>query len=659
MNKKVELPSIDYKEFKILTLCKNKEFVNINKLAEELKVTTRSIRTYIKQLNENMGEDIAQIEYFKNRGYKLEIRNIDLFELILEENMRVQFDFNVKDERVLYLLDFFTEFNDVITIDDLADKISVGRTTIVNDIKSVKEILREYNLDLDKKQNLGIWLKGSEFDKRLLLLNHVYKDSKNNLYKSKYFVGGQDKLEQLKASLLTLFKKEGFFATEQIFTQTMKYILVQVSRIKSNNEITEYDKRFELLGSYDEYNISRQIKVIVEKIYDVSLNEFEALYLTLPLVSGNVAPIYNFVSSKPKQRQNINGLIDLILDEIYKRMGIIITDEVLKRGLSYHIEFTLNRLLFNVKLKNLLLDDMKGNYTLSYNLAQIAADVIEHVYNLSVPEDEIGYIAIHFGSYIEKNMVSNMIKKVAIVSSAGLATLNLLTIRIRKIIGQSIPIDNFSVFEIDDVDFSQYDLIFTTGNIEINSDSVLRIDKILEEGKLRNKIEKMVYLKNSNLGSKFKNLKLSGNLLMGEFLKDLHFKVMNKKTVSAALKEMIDDMIDNGFVGEKFKQQILEREKTRPTIFNTGLLLPHSVNDISDELHIYVGILKNPIEYVGVPVKVIMLIAFSGDESDSDLLVKIYEEALSIGKDEKYINQLSKCKTFLELKSVLSSMTIK
>ena len=174
MNNSLKLPSIDYKEFKILTLCKSKEFANINHMAEELKVTTRSVRTYIKQLNENLGEDIAQIIYVKGYGYKLEIKNKEAFELLFEENKKISFDFNVKDERILYLLDFFTEFNDVITIDQLAEQISVGRTTIVNDIKSAREILNEYNLDLIKKQNFGMWLKGNEFDKRLLLINYIY-----------------------------------------------------------------------------------------------------------------------------------------------------------------------------------------------------------------------------------------------------------------------------------------------------------------------------------------------------------------------------------------------------------------------------------------------------------------------------------------------------
>ena len=660
MNNSLKLPSIDYKEFKILTLCKNKEFANINHMAEELKVTTRSVRTYIKQLNENLGEDIAQIIYVKGYGYKLEIKNKEALELLFEENKKISFDFNVKDERILYLLDFFTEFNDVITIDQLAEQISVGRTTIVNDIKSTREILNEYNLDLIKKQNFGMWLKGNEFDKRLLLINYIYKDSKNDLKNSKY-VNGVDArlLKQLKTKILRLFKDYNFYATNQIFEETIKYILVQIVRIKNGNEIVEYDKRFDLLGSYDEYNLSQKIKVIVEENFDITLNEYETLYLTLPLVSGNAAPISKFMSNKHQLRENISDLMEKIFKEIYIRMGIIISDQTLRDNLGYHLEFTLNRLLFNIKLKNLLLEDMKENYVLPYNLAKISADVIENVYNLVMPEDEIGYIAIHFGSYLEKNIISNTLQKVAIVCSTGLGATNLITIRIRKIIGEHVEIDTFSIFDIDKVNLSQYDLVFTTSDIDINSNSVLKIDTILDESKLRNKIEKMIYLNNSNLSKNLNNVKLADNLIVGAFLHEKYFSVLHNKTISAALKNMIDKMMQDGVVGEKFKKDILEREKSHPTIFKSGLLLPHSVNDKSNELCVSIGVLQKPIQYQGIEIKIIMLIAFSGDDQNSDLLVKVYEEALSIGQNEKYINQLSKCRDFYDLTRTLLKISIK
>lgn len=660
MNNSLKLPSIDYKEFKILTLCKSKEFANINHMAEELKVTTRSVRTYIKQLNENLGEDIAQIIYVKGYGYKLEIKNKEAFELLFEENKKISFDFNVKDERILYLLDFFTEFNDVITIDQLAEQISVGRTTIVNDIKSTREILNEYNLDLIKKQNYGMWLKGNEFDKRLLLINYIYKDSKNDLKNSKYVNEVDTRLlKQLKTKILRLFKEDNFYATNQIFEETIKYILVQIVRIKNGNEIVEYDKRFDLLGSYDEYNLSQKIKVIVEENFDITLNEYETLYLTLPLVSGNAAPISKFMSNKPQLRENISDLMEKIFKEIYIRMGIIISDKTLRDNLGYHLEFTLNRLLFNIKLKNLLLEDMKENYVLPYNLAKISADVIENVYNLVMPEDEIGYIAIHFGSYLEKNIISNTLQKVAIVCSTGLGATNLITIRIRKIIGENVEIDTFSIFDIDKVNLSQYDLVFTTSDIDINSNYVLKIDTILDESKLRNKIEKVIYLNNSNLSKNLNNVKLADNLIVGAFLYEKYFSVLNNKTISAALKNMIDKMMQDGVVGEKFKKDILEREKSHPTIFKSGLLLPHSVNDKSNELCVSIGVLQKPIQYQGIEIKIIMLIAFSGDDQNSDLLVKVYEEALSIGQNEKYINQLSKCRDFYDLTRTLLKISIK
>lgn len=660
MNSNLKLPSIDYKEFKILTFCRNKEFANINHMAEKLKVTTRSVRTYIKQLNENLGEDIAQIVYVKGYGYKLEIKNKEIFELLFEKNKKNSFDFNVKDERILYLLDFFTEFNDVITIDQLADQISVGRTTIVNDIKAVRSILNQYNLDLIKKQNFGMWLKGNEFDKRLLLLNYIYKDSKNDLENSKYIRDVDiNLLKDLKKKILKLFKEDNFYATDQIFEETIKYILIQIIRIQNGDEIVEYDKRFDLLGSYDEYNLSKKIKVIIEEIFGILLNEYETLYLTLPLVSGNAAPISKFVSNKHQLRENILELMDKIFKEIYMQMGIIISDSTLRDNLGYHLEFMLNRLLFKIKLKNLLLEDMKENYVLPYNLAKITANVIENVYNLSVPEDEIGYIAIHFGSYLEKNIISNTLQKVAIVGSTGLGATNLITIRIRKIIGKHVEIDTFSIFDIDKIDFKQYDLVFTTSDIEIDASSVLKIDSILDENKLRNKIEKMLYLNNSNLSKNLRNAKLADNLIIGAFLDEKYFSILTNKTISAALKTMIDKMMQEGIVGEKFRKDILEREKNHPTIFKSGLLLPHSVNDKSDELCVSIGVLKKPIEYLGVEIKLIMLIAFSGDDKNSDLLVKVYEEALSIGQNEKYINKLSKCKDFYDLTTNLLKISIK
>ncbi|ETJ38458.1 hypothetical protein Q604_UNBC07435G0001, partial [human gut metagenome] len=67
----------------------------------------------------------------------------------------------------------------------------------------------------------------------------------------------------------------------------------------------------------------------------------------------------------------------------------------------------------------------------------------------------------------------------------------------------------------------------TTSDIDINSNYVLKIDTILDESKLRNKIEKVIYLNNSNLSKNLNNVKLADNLIVGAFLHEKYFSDSN------------------------------------------------------------------------------------------------------------------------------------
>ena len=91
-----KIPSIDRKIFKILIMCSKKEFVSINSIANELNVTTRSVRTYIKQLNKDLGNDIAVIKYIKGQGYKLEIKDEQILNKIIDMNRKNVFSLNSK-----------------------------------------------------------------------------------------------------------------------------------------------------------------------------------------------------------------------------------------------------------------------------------------------------------------------------------------------------------------------------------------------------------------------------------------------------------------------------------------------------------------------------------------------------------------------------------
>jgi transcriptional antiterminator len=88
-----------------------------------------------------------------------------------------------------------------------------------------------------------------------------------------------------------------------------------------------------------------------------------------------------------------NSIIELIEEETNL--------EIDRHSLDYarfitHVRFTVERLMSNAPITNDLLDAIKEKYRASYALAEKIADIITAELVIEkVPEDEIGYLAIH------------------------------------------------------------------------------------------------------------------------------------------------------------------------------------------------------------------------------------------------------------------------
>ncbi|EPZ59075.1 HTH domain protein [[Clostridium] sordellii ATCC 9714] len=83
-------------------------------------------------------------------------------------------------DRVSYILkQILTLYkNKTLKLENLADDMYVSLSTIKNDLKEVKDILKDYNLKIISKHKLGISLDGDIEDlKRCILESNIkYKD---------------------------------------------------------------------------------------------------------------------------------------------------------------------------------------------------------------------------------------------------------------------------------------------------------------------------------------------------------------------------------------------------------------------------------------------------------------------------------------------------
>lgn len=648
-----DIPYIESKLFKILILCMEKDICNIESMASELNVTDRSIRNYIKQLNKDLGLRIANIVYIKGKGYQLKIYNKELFDALIEKNKRDTISLNSREDRVRYILEYLIDLEGVVTLEQLAEEICVGRTTLVNDFKVVKKILKSFNLNLINKQNSGMRIDEDELSTRLLILNYIYKEYRSDFSQSPYYkILNKNDLNMIQQIVLETFKENKYFATEKVFKETINYIILMINRIKENKSIKFYEKKCEILTSYGEYALASNLKEKLENNFPYEINKNEIIFLTLPLVSGNAPSIENSINNNYINK-HVEELLDNIIEEVYVRTSIRLDDEELRNSLGYHLKFTLNRLLFNISIKNILMDDIKENYSLAYSIAQIAGEVIENEYSVPLSEDEIGYIAIHFGSYLERNNYTlNKIKKIVLVCETGLGTTKLLEIRLKKLLSEDIIIHSYSSISLENLDLDSYDIILTTINLDINTKTpILKIDAIFDESKLKKQIQNVL----SFDVNKF-DLSTSTNLLAHIVSNTEQFMILNSDNIEDCLDDMVDNLVEFQYVDPSFKDKVRNREAKSATVFDNGLLLPHAQDDNIEEITLAIGVLENPIYYNNKIVKLIVLLVMpSQDKIDSDLLVKIYDDLLSVGQDKKKIDAICKEKSFLSFKSIVSN----
>lgn len=130
-------------------------------LASVIKVTSRTIRNDMKDLQAILEKNGADIKSVRGTGYELVVNNNQQFITFINEVFQDTAETSVgrpdsPEERIRYIITRLLLSNKFVKLDHLADEIFVSRSTILNDVKDIKKILSRYGLSLEKKPNYGL-----------------------------------------------------------------------------------------------------------------------------------------------------------------------------------------------------------------------------------------------------------------------------------------------------------------------------------------------------------------------------------------------------------------------------------------------------------------------------------------------------------------------
>lgn len=607
-------------------------------LAEQLDVSSKTVRNLLKELDLIVSRHGASIISKYGAGYVIKVAEPTDFEAFVDWLKHLASDDffpATSEERVQYLLEYLFNSAAYVKLDDLSDSLYISKRTLTADLKEVERLLSRYNLKLIRKPNYGIRVDGKEFDFRLCIAAIAGK----RLFK------GNDSMDTIAACISESIREYDFTLSNVTFQNLIIHIYIAISRIMEKHHVPIPQQQLNELMDRREYQIAKDIISRINREFSITFPEQEIAYVAIHLAGKMLVRPAEDSDANIVITQEISDLVTEMLEMVYDAFKFDFRDDLeLRMSLSQHIIPLKVRLEYDMDLKNPLLQDVKEKFCLPYTMASQAATVINRRYHRMMSDDEVGYIAFAFALALERKKTQIVKKNILLVCASGRGSAQLLLYQYKKSFGAYINrLEACDVCNLYKVDFSDIDYLITTVPIPIPVPvPIQEVQHILQDQDIAN-VKKALTHANTGMVKSYYDEKL--------FIPHL-----SCKTKAEALKYMCRLMMKEKNLPEAFYESVLERERLAQTAFSNMVAMPHAYKTMSEETYVCVAILDEPIDWGDQPVQVIFLVSITNKDQTSIQLQVFYQMTAAFMLGQKYIQDLIKRRDYQHFIEVLSEI---
>lgn len=616
----------------LLILLNSDEPITISKISLQLKVSPKTVRNYLDEIEQTLHDLNVKLIKKPNVGIYLDVDKNKKSSLKSELNILVN-DIYSSKHRQKYILKTLFKNRYTYTIQLFADDLYCSKNTILSDLVFVEKWLKNHNLHLVRKQNQGLWIEGNE---------NVFRDAMMSFFcETSYDINQIDnsktveldyRLDNINYTKIKSFfpklnfyviqriiqeaeEKLGYYFTDQAFVNLIVHIAIAIERIKFEKSISIEKDNFENIKENKEYVIAKWVVDQLSLDLKIKIPESEIAYICLHMLGSKIQQDI-FVDDYTAIINSQDAIYLQVAKEIIQLVSDILRidlsdDKILLTGLVIHLRPTIIRLKNGLKLRNPLLDRIKSEYFSIFGAAWSCNSIFERNFNVSINEDEVGYISLHLASAIER--INKKIKTV-IICSSGIGTSQLVANRLKRElpdleITNIIPANQLTTSVINEADII-ISTISLRENIDkivcvstfINENDILRIQTFLSKSKNK--------LKNNNLDVPLQaksnsNLNPKNDIISSDYC----FIDDGNNSYIDTLKKYAFIMEKNSIVRPGFFNNILKREQMNSTIIGNGITIPHSQEEFVLSPKICIVKLNNPIIWQDQKIDLILILA--------------------------------------------------
>ena len=621
----------------ILYMLGTKSGLTVSAMAQAMGVSDRTVRNDIRQLNEDLAGS-ASVEGVQGR-YSLRIFDPDAYKKAYEKICDIDGMFGTPRGRQTYVFASLMRADAPLLTDELAYEMNVGRTTLVSDLKKLREELTPYGLVIVGKTSKGMILQGKELDIRTYVLENCFDE-----------IYSDYPLDQEIRDLIREEMRQKNFE-KQVGQQFERYLLLMIDRFLTGHFIGKLTDAYYNLTANAEFS---RVNGIIDRIGGLLHVDFppeEKIFTFLP-IAGMRTPADLGAVEEMELDETIAPLSEKIMAQIREELGVSIDPRDFAKEFAFHLMFMLNRLRFKIRQPNAMLEELRTKFPLAYEMSGIAARVIEREEGLVVNSDERGHLATYFGVFLEENdLGQSKAFRIAVICGTGRVTARLISVQLKRIMDSQAEIQTLSDAIVSPDLLQKYDVILSTVDLPFTPDKpVIRIREIFDERELKQKLDKVRYWDRIDMPLLDDNQYIMASLLD----EDKVFFFEKDRSYADAVAEMVEILTDEGQLDAGFGERLAEREQKGSFIFDNGVAIPHSIQTATNRMLLAIGIFEKPVRHRGQEVRVIFFMALPERSEDDDMLmIRVYDELLEISRDADMLRAVSRSRNYPELLRVL------
>ncbi|MBZ5753494.1 BglG family transcription antiterminator [Metabacillus rhizolycopersici] len=494
-------------------LLTKKEEVAVKDLAYEIDVSVRTIHRDIKGIEDILKDyDLGLVKksgvgiQITGEQVKIEELKFSLFNLAYNEY--------TPGERQMMVLCTLLESTEPVKLIALANDLNVTIATISNDLTKLEDRLKVFDLSIIRKRGYGVEIVGNETGKRRAM-SSVIADNLDeveflSLVRENIQKKSIQQTDSISERLLGLVDKKKLLIVEKVIDEINEelpysiadsayiglvvHLALAIERILQGENINIDQAYLERLQTAPEYKIAEKIIDKLTKIFKFPIPIAEVGYITMHLQGAKLRHDKEYLIEESSFQVAIKAksLIQFLEEQLNYDL---ISDNSLFQGLVAHLKPAIYRIKQNMGITNPLLQKIKEDYA---DLFVIVKEGVEKIFSdLTVPDEEIGYLVMHFGSALLRNEGTGNLSAL-IICSSGIGTSKMLATRLWQELPEIKRLKNVSLFELNQINTADFDLIISTINLPNLSKEYIVVSPILKKEeieKLRSYIREQTYMK--------------------------------------------------------------------------------------------------------------------------------------------------------------------